>query len=334
MPCMQTAERLIAAMRQEFSDDWQRIVHALAVLEYAREVAEAVGADQRIVEAAAVLHDIGIQQAERKHGCSSGKYQEIEGPPIAARILRAHAFAADEIARVCEIVANHHSAKCLETPEFCAVWDADWLVNIPDQQARMTADERGRLVERVFRTQRGRELAQRDVVDPVVSFRTATVEDAGAIRELAEEIWHQHYPSIISGAQIEYMLEWMYNSATVAQELQSGTIWQFVVINGERSGYLSVTRKGDRLCANKLYLKSEWQGRGVGQRLVRQITAIACAFGLESVYLSVNRANSLAIAAYKKAGFEVTEERVKQLERGYLMDDYVMTLRFDAEDAP
>ena len=40
-----------------------------------------------VVRAAAVLHDIGIREAERKHGSSAGKYQEVEGPPIARRIL-------------------------------------------------------------------------------------------------------------------------------------------------------------------------------------------------------------------------------------------------------
>ena len=43
------------------------------------------GGDPRIVVAAAVLHDIGIQEAERKHGSSGPQGQELEGPPIARR---------------------------------------------------------------------------------------------------------------------------------------------------------------------------------------------------------------------------------------------------------
>ena len=37
---------------------------------------------------AAVLHDIGIRPSEAKYQSCSGKYQEIEGPPIALEILK------------------------------------------------------------------------------------------------------------------------------------------------------------------------------------------------------------------------------------------------------
>jgi len=122
------------------------------------------------------------------------------------------------------------------------------------------------------------------------------------------------------------MLEWMYNADTVANEIHSGTIWQFVEINGRPSGYISVTPEAQKLYASKIYLSTAWQGRGIGQRLLKQIERIAYAFGLGSIYLFVNRENEKAVAAYKRAGFEVTATRVKQLEQGYVMDDYVMTL--------
>ena len=60
-------ERVIAAMRGTFGDDGRRIEHALRVLEFAERILVTETADPVVVKAAAVLHDIGIHEAERKH---------------------------------------------------------------------------------------------------------------------------------------------------------------------------------------------------------------------------------------------------------------------------
>jgi len=82
-------DALIKEMKQVFADDQRRIRHALAVLDCAELILKQEKADPLVVKAAAVLHDIGIHEAEAKHGSAAGNYQEIEGPPIARRILSA-----------------------------------------------------------------------------------------------------------------------------------------------------------------------------------------------------------------------------------------------------
>jgi hypothetical protein len=151
--------RLIEAVKREFGDDRKRIAHALSVLARAEEILPPGAADPRIVLAAALLHDIGIQEAERKHGSSAPPYQELEGPPIARRILQELALDEGAIEHICRIVANHHSAKDIDTPEFRIVWDADWLVNLPDEFPDRSADELKPLIERLFKTAPGKQRA-------------------------------------------------------------------------------------------------------------------------------------------------------------------------------
>lgn len=158
---MSLVDQLVAAMQHEFGDDQRRITHALHVLEYAEELLRTVQADPRVVLAAAVLHDIGIQEAERRHGSAAGKYQEIEGPPIARRIMTEIGLDAETITHVCRIVGSHHRAGDIDTPEFRIVWDADWLVNIPDEHADCDADRLRHLVMKVFRTDAGKHIAKR-----------------------------------------------------------------------------------------------------------------------------------------------------------------------------
>lgn len=152
-------DKLIDEMKKVFVGDEKRIEHALAVLNYAEQIQAAEGGDPLIVRAAAILHDIGIHEAERKYGSSAGKYQEIEGPPVARKILAKYDLDKLIVGHVCKIIANHHSAKDIDTLEFRIVWDADWLVNIPADFANIGKGELKHLVDKVFKTNRGRQIA-------------------------------------------------------------------------------------------------------------------------------------------------------------------------------
>lgn len=152
-------EELIREMKAVFGNDSKRVDHALKVLKHAEKINEFVKADKKIVTAAAILHDIGILEAERKHGSSAGIYQEMEGPAIAAGILLRFDFNTDELEHISRIIANHHSNKNIDTDEFKVIWDADWLVNIPDDYKDMEKDKLKNLSETIFKTVKGRQLA-------------------------------------------------------------------------------------------------------------------------------------------------------------------------------
>ncbi|OHB67277.1 MAG: hypothetical protein A2Y77_07630 [Planctomycetes bacterium RBG_13_62_9] len=152
-------QALIQDMQRVFGDDRRRIDHALAVLEYANRIHAVEGGDADVVQAAAVLHDIGIQEAERKYGSSAGRYQEIEGPPIAEPILRARGLDEQRVAHVCRIIANHHSARGIDTPEFRILWDADALVNLGEVFQDGTGGDRTATINRIFKTETGRAIA-------------------------------------------------------------------------------------------------------------------------------------------------------------------------------
>ena len=151
-------EQLIAEMKAIFGDDQRRIDHALQVLVSAETILDTSGGDPLVVKAAAILHDIGIHEAERKHGSSAGKYQEIEGPPIARAILERLGVSEDRTDHICRIIANHHSAKGVNTKEFNIIWDADHLVNMRDEAVAKQEKPRHK-IHHVFRTQTGRILA-------------------------------------------------------------------------------------------------------------------------------------------------------------------------------
>jgi len=152
-------ERLIREMMNVFGTDKRRIDHALVVLNYAERILSNEGGNPLVVKAAAILHDIGIHEAERKYSSSAGKYHEIEGPLIAREILSKYELDEASVEHICKIIENHHSAKDIDTIEFRIIWDADWLVNIPAEFSDVGREKIQNLIGRVFKTNQGRQIA-------------------------------------------------------------------------------------------------------------------------------------------------------------------------------
>ncbi|MFH0941543.1 MAG: HD domain-containing protein [Chloroflexota bacterium] len=153
-------EALLGEMAAYFGADARRTRHARKVTEYAEEIWRREGGDYRIIIGAAVLHDIGIHQAETKYRSTAGRYQEIEGPPIARPILARLGFTPEEITEICDIIAHHHRPGAITSHNFGVLYDADWLVNLKDECDVRDTVKLERIIERVFLTESGKSLAR------------------------------------------------------------------------------------------------------------------------------------------------------------------------------
>ncbi len=154
-------DAVLKAMKEFFGDDRRRILHALSVLAYAEAISRVEGGDPYVIAAAALLHDIGIPEAERKYGSSAGNYQEVEGPPIARRLLAELGAEERIIEEVCRIIASHHSPGEVDTKNFKILYDADWLVNLPEEFPQADEEKLEAIIEKVFLTRMGRDMARK-----------------------------------------------------------------------------------------------------------------------------------------------------------------------------
>lgn len=154
-------ELLINELKTVFRNDEKRINHALKVLSLAKEINKSEEGDPLIVKASAILHDIGIHEAEKKYNSSAPKFQEIEGPPIARKILDFLSIDEESIEHICNIIATHHSARDIDTPEFRIIWDSDWIVNIKEKGIieKKLKKELANFIENIFKTKTGMEIA-------------------------------------------------------------------------------------------------------------------------------------------------------------------------------
>jgi HD superfamily phosphodiesterase len=123
---------IIKKMIRYFDFNSNHINHSYRVLHYAEEISNIEAGVGDVVISSAILHDIGIPNCEKKYRSMDGQLQEIEGPPVAREILESLLVDEKIIKEVCEIIGCHHSSGEIDTVNFKIIWDADWLVNLPD----------------------------------------------------------------------------------------------------------------------------------------------------------------------------------------------------------
>ena len=151
--------------------------------------------------------------------------------------------------------------------------------------------------------------------------------DIVPLTALAREIWHQHYPGIITVKQIEYMLKQRYSPDTIRAEIESGAArWVKLLVNGVLGGFASYEADDARRVVkfDKLYVHALYRGKGCGTALARHVERVAFALGCDQVYLRVNRNNFDSIAVYRRLEYAVVDKVKTDIGGGFYMDDYVM----------
>jgi RimJ/RimL family protein N-acetyltransferase len=160
---------------------------------------------------------------------------------------------------------------------------------------------------------------------PELQFEELPTERLGEITALARAIWPEVYAELLTPAQISYMLDWMYAPATLANDvLQKGANYSLIHARGECVGYIGFNPEGSALTLQKLYLKPQLLGQGMGARALQGVVTQAQLRGLQSIQLRVNKQNHRAIRAYLRQGFRFEEDIIVDIGGGFVMDDHVM----------
>jgi len=140
--------------------DTRRINHALKVHSYAKIIGEAerLSNDELFaLEAASVLHDIGIKECERKYNKCGGYYQQIEGPPVARELLTDIDIDNSNLERIIYLISRHHTFKNVDGKDYQILLEADLIVNA--QEKYITEYAFRNAVDKLFVTEMGKYLS-------------------------------------------------------------------------------------------------------------------------------------------------------------------------------
>ena len=163
--------------------------------------------------------------------------------------------------------------------------------------------------------------------------RLAQPDELPILENLARQIWPATYADIISQEQIDYMLNWMNSCETLQKQRAEGHEFYILALDGHDIGFIALEWAHvahavfkRQLKINKLYVLTDFQGKGAGRVLVEKATERALATACEAIFLHVNKANQ-AKNFYLQLGFQVREEAIFDIGNGFVMDDYIMEVQ-------
>jgi uncharacterized protein len=163
------AELMMDMIRYE-AGNTKRIQHCIKV----RDLSSVIGSLEKLgeedlytLEAAAILHDIGVQKSLEKYGSYTGKTQEEEGPDEAEKLLRSlnsrrrqrgedKAFTEEQIQRIRFLIAHHHTYQQERAADYQILLEADMLSNLYDHESKWAAVLAAE--KNLFRTAAGTEI--------------------------------------------------------------------------------------------------------------------------------------------------------------------------------
>lgn len=149
------------AMIEYYHGDAKRIQHFVKVHSFAKLIGEKENLptdEQYILEIAAYVHDIGIKKAEEIYGDCSGRHQEELGPELAKNLLLDLGCEGVIIRRVCYLVGHHHTYTNVDSKDYQILIEADFLVNLFEDNVPKSAVETA--YKNMFRTETGRRICR------------------------------------------------------------------------------------------------------------------------------------------------------------------------------
>ena len=156
---MNNIGQIASAMISYYAGDPRRVNHFLKVYGFAKTIGEMENVDntvQKIIEIAALTHDIGIKNSEKKYNSSAGSYQQIEGPSEAQKLLEKLNVEDSIINRVCWLIAHHHTYTDIQGIDYQILVEADFIVNAFEDNMSIAAIKSVR--EKIFKTSAGTDI--------------------------------------------------------------------------------------------------------------------------------------------------------------------------------
>ena len=157
---------------------------------------------------------------------------------------------------------------------------------------------------------------------------------ATSIANLATEIWQEHYTPIIGVAQVDYMLAKFQSPEQIYTDIKENDYIYFIATDTRKDrllGYCAVKSQEDFMLLSKLYVHSDFRGKGIARSFLDEAIALCkYEYGHDKIQLTVNKNNN-AVSAYKKMGFEIIDSVKVDIGNGFYMDDYIMELEIEKQ---
>jgi ribosomal protein S18 acetylase RimI-like enzyme len=135
--------------------------------------------------------------------------------------------------------------------------------------------------------------------------------DLENLRRITWLSWIATYSSFIPETDLKTYFDIYYDRGAFSAVFIDPSAHGYIAeVNDRMAGYARIlfNREENRLYLTALYLLPEFQGRGVGKRLIETVEGHAAERHIEEILVGVMVQNGRALGFYEKAGFQFTRE--------------------------
>ena len=150
-----------------------------------------------------------------------------------------------------------------------------------------------------------------------------------SVSALADEIWHEHFSSILSTEQIDYMLEKFLSPEALADQINHDYEYFLFSYEYTFAGFAGIHEENGSLFLSKLYVHKNFRGKKIASYMFRKFIEICKMRNLNKIWLTCNRFNESTLAVYEHLGFQKVRTEVTDIGQGYVMDDYILEYKVE-----
>jgi ribosomal protein S18 acetylase RimI-like enzyme len=135
--------------------------------------------------------------------------------------------------------------------------------------------------------------------------------DLASIRRITWESWISAYLNFIPESDFKSYFDIHYTEESLLSMFDDPSMYGFIAeVEGQAAGYarLFFNHDENRLYVSSLYFLPDFQGLGMGNRLLEAAEGYATEKGLEELWIGVMVKNRRALDFYRKVGFQFVRE--------------------------
>jgi len=168
----------------------------------------------------------------------------------------------------------------------------------------------------------------------IPNFIQASLQDWQTVQEIAKTTFVNTYQHKNDPVDFNNYVEKAFSNEKIQKELSNPYSYFFLLKEDSKTiGYFKLNefkaqtnfQQTDNLEIERIYLRKEEQGRGLGRRMIQKAIEIAKAKNKQNIWLGVWDQNPDAIAFYEKMGFEKVGTHIFTIGEDD-QTDYVMQL--------
>lgn len=138
-----------------------------------------------------------------------------------------------------------------------------------------------------------------------LNIRLADPSDIKSVREIAHITWNDTYKSLIPKEVQDKFLSIAYSDEMLMRRIKE-SLFSIAEIENKVVGFINVKDKGTIAELSAIYVLPEFQGKGIGTRLLNN--ALQNLDGVKEITVDVEKGNLAGENFYKSKGFKVVRE--------------------------